>query len=53
MSIRVFKSAVIRQQLSQTELDDLSADFLSYKKDGVLPDTYGRDAPYDDGRTLP
>ena len=53
MSIRIFKSALIRQQLSQQELDDLAADFLSYKKDGVLPDTFGRDAPYDDDRSDP
>ncbi len=32
------------QQLSQQELDDLVADFLSYKQDGMLPDTFGRDA---------
>lgn len=53
MSIRIFKSALIRQQLCQQELDDLAADFLSYKKDGVLPDNFGRDAPYDDDRTYP
>ena len=53
MSIRIFRSALIRQQLSQQELDDLAADFLSYKSDGVLPDTFGRDAPYDDDRTYP
>ena len=53
MTIRIFKSALIRQQLSQQELDDLVADFLSYKKDGVLPDTFGRDAPYDDDHTYP
>jgi len=53
MNIRVFKSALIRQQLSQQELDDLAADFLSYKKDGELPETFGRDAPYDDDRTYP
>ncbi|MBS1205964.1 MAG: mRNA interferase toxin of the YafO-YafN toxin-antitoxin syste [Proteobacteria bacterium] len=53
MSIRIFKSALIRQQLSQQELDELVEDFLSYKKDGMLPDTFGRDAPYDDDRTYP
>lgn len=53
MSIRIFKSALIHQQLGQQELDDLAADFLSYKKDGVLPDTFGRDAPYGDDRTYP
>ncbi len=26
---------------------------MSYKKDSVLPDTFGRDAPYDDDRTYP
>lgn len=51
MSIRIFKSSLIRQQLSQQELDDLVADFLCYKKEGVLPDTFGRDARYDDDRT--
>jgi len=53
MSIRIFKSTIIRQQLSQQELDDLSADFRSYKQDGVLPDMFGRDAIYDDDRTYP
>lgn len=53
MSIRIFKSSIIRQQLSQQELDDLSADFRSYKQDGVLPDIFGRDAFYDDDRTYP
>ncbi len=31
----------------------MAANFLSYKKDGALPDTFGRDAPYDDDRTYP
>ena len=53
MSIRIFKSALIRHQLSQQELDDLVADFLIYKQEGVLPDTFGRDALYDDDATLP
>ncbi|MGK3114696.1 type II toxin-antitoxin system YafO family toxin [Candidatus Pantoea formicae] len=53
MSIRIFKSSIIREQLSHQELDDLSEDFRFYKQDGVLPDTFGRDAPYDDDRTYP
>ncbi|ANE77529.1 type II toxin-antitoxin system YafO family toxin [Dickeya solani] len=53
MNIRIFKSTLIRQQLSQQELDDLVADFHAYKQNGVLPDTFGRDAPYDDDRTYP
>ncbi len=35
MSIRIFKSTLLCQQLSQQELDDLVADFLSYKQDGT------------------
>lgn len=27
--------------------------FINTKKDGVLPDTFGRDAPYDDERIYP
>lgn len=53
MSIRIFKPALIRQQLSSRELDDLVADFQVYKQDGVLPDTFGRDALYDDDATSP
>ncbi len=53
MSIRIFKSALIRQQLSAQELAWLEADFLSYKEDGILPDTFGRDALYDDAFTWP
>jgi mRNA interferase YafO len=53
MSIRVFKSKLIRDQISSQELADLEADFLWYKEKGVLPDTFGRDAPYDDDRTYP
>lgn len=53
MSIRVFKSTLISQQLASQELEDLVADFRGYKQDGVLPDTFGRDAPYDDAATYP
>ncbi|WP_038911767.1 hypothetical protein [Dickeya dadantii] len=35
MSIRVFKSALIRQQLSQKELDDLVADFLQTRRKSI------------------
>ncbi|MCL2896068.1 hypothetical protein [Brenneria tiliae] len=46
MSIRIFKSALIGQQLSQQELDDLAADFMFYKKDSVWPNTFDHDALY-------
>ena len=30
--------------ITAEELDALTADFISYKRDGVLPDIFGRDA---------
>lgn len=46
--MRVFKTKLIRLQLTAEELEALTADFISYKRDGVLPDIFGRDALYDD-----
>ncbi|WP_394172375.1 type II toxin-antitoxin system YafO family toxin [Thalassotalea litorea] len=51
--IRVFKSALIRQQLTDDELDNLVKDFKRYKLTGVLPDLFGRDVAYDHPNTLP
>lgn len=51
--MRVFKTKLIRLQLTAEELDALTADFISYKRDGVLPDIFGRDALYDDSFTWP
>ena len=45
--MRVFKTKLIRLQLTAEELEALTADFISYKRDGVLPDIFGRDALYD------
>lgn len=42
--MRVFKTKLICLQLTAEELDALTADFISYKRDGVLPDIFGRDA---------
>lgn len=36
--MRVFKTKLIRLQLTTDELEALTADFISYKRDGVLPD---------------
>ena len=33
--MRVFKTKLIRLQLTAEELDALTADFISYKRDGV------------------
>lgn len=51
--IKIFKSAVIRQQLSQTELNALVTDFKNYKSKGIVPIHFGRDVPYDHPHTLP
>ncbi len=51
--MRVFKTKLIRLQLTAEELDALTVDFISYKRDGVLPDIFGRDALYDDSFTWP
>jgi len=51
--IRIFKSKVIRDLLSETELESLVADFRLYKSTGVVPSYFGRDVPYDHPSTLP
>ena len=51
--IRVFKSSIIRQILTDTELDALVNDFKSYKLTGNTPELFGRDVPYDHPHTLP
>ncbi len=42
---------LIAYNFTAEELDALTADFISYKRDGVLPDIFGRDALYDDSFT--
>lgn len=44
--VRLFLSKLIVSTLGETEANDLLADFRLYKETGVLPDTFGRDAPY-------
>lgn len=51
--IRVFKSSIIRQILTDTELDALVNDFKSYKLTGNPPELFGRDVPYDHPNNLP
>lgn len=51
--MRVFKSKVIREQLSTEELSALIADFRQYKLTGVTPDTFGRDELYNHPNSLP
>lgn len=51
--IRVFKSSIIRQILTNDELDALVDDFKSYKLTGNAPECFGRDVQYDHPNTLP
>ena len=51
--MRVFKSKIIREQLTENELDELISDFRQYKLTGVVPDTFGRDELYDHPNPLP
>ncbi|WP_198555562.1 type II toxin-antitoxin system YafO family toxin [Colwellia sp. 75C3] len=51
--MRVFKSSIIRQILTDKELDRLVDDFKSYKFTGNAPDHFGRDVLYDHPDTLP
>lgn len=51
--IRVFKTDLIRKQLEPEELSCLEDDFRHYKANGVLPDLFGRDVPYNHPNTLP
>lgn len=41
------------EQLTEEQADQLVADFRNYKQNGLLPDTFGRDAAYDHPNTLP
>lgn len=51
--IRVFKSCIIRQILTDDELDTLVDDFKSYKLTGNAPEHFGRDVSYDHPNNLP
>lgn len=53
MKARVFTSSALREQVTSDELAALIYDFQVYKESGFPPDTFGRDAPYDDERTWP
>lgn len=45
--VRLFQSRLIIDELGKAAADDLLSDFRLYKEKGILPDTFGRDAPYD------
>lgn len=51
--MRVFKGLVFRNQLTETEQAALVKDFKHYKSPDALPDTFGRDVPFDHPHTLP
>jgi hypothetical protein len=51
--IRIFKTDLIREQMSSEHLAQLTADFKCYKETGIPADHFGRDAPYNHVNSLP
>jgi len=51
--LRVFVGKALKDTLTGKEQTQLVADFKRYKGTGDLPDTFGRDVPYDHPHTLP
>ena len=51
--IRIFKTDLIREQMSDTYITQLAVDFKRYKETGVPADHFGRDAPYNHINSLP
>lgn len=51
--IRIFKTVLIRKQMSSEHLAQLAADFKRYKETGIPADHFGRDAPYNHVNSLP
>ncbi|WP_062266574.1 type II toxin-antitoxin system YafO family toxin [Endozoicomonas arenosclerae] len=45
--VRLFLSKLIINTIGKSAADDLLDDFRLYKEKGILPSTFGRDAPYD------
>ena len=45
--VRLFLSKLIVEAIGESESKILLGDFRLYKQNGVLPTTFGRDAPYD------
>lgn len=51
--VRVFFHKDLKERLTDAEQAALKADFKQYKETGVVPDTFGRDAPYNHPNSLP
>jgi mRNA interferase YafO len=51
--IRVFKSRIIQDLLTNEEMLALSKDFKGYKATRIIPEYFGRDVAYDHPNTLP
>jgi len=51
--VRVFFHNHLITSLTEDELSALRTDFKSYKESGEIPDTFGRDAPYNHSNSLP
>ena len=48
MAVRVFTSKLLRGKFGNVAANALREEFLAYKMTGVVPQKYGRDAPYRD-----
>lgn len=51
--IEVFKTDLIRKQMTPTELEQLEKDFVRYKDVGIPAGCFGRDALYNHVNSLP
>lgn len=51
--MQVFKTKLIRLQLTAKKLNALTANFISYKRNSVLPNIFSRNALYNNSFTQP
>ena len=51
--MKIFKSAIIKKQLTKEELQALESDFRRYKQLNHIPCAFGRGVLYDHPNTLP
>lgn len=46
MEVKVFTTKILRDTMPESELANLVSEFSAYKKTGIAPITFGRDAEY-------
>ena len=47
MAIKIFMHERLIKNRTQEQINQLKADFIQYKRDGIQPSNFGRDEPYD------